>query len=169
MYFQFVENIFVYDSNVVAGRNRRPPLDPVNARLSLGYSILSSEIAGICSAFGLDAACGLLHAPRFGRSALALDIMEEFRPLIVDSVVISVINRNAVDLGDFIFSSQGCSLKKTAHHAFWSAYTRRMSEELIHPTFGYRMSYRRLIEIQIRQLWRIFRGDCATYFPVITR
>ena len=59
-----------------------PPLDPINAMLSLGYSVLSSEIAGICSAFGLDAACGLLHAPRFGRSALALDIMEEFRPLI---------------------------------------------------------------------------------------
>ena len=151
------------------GRNRRPPLDPVNAMLSLGYSVLSSEIAGICSAVGLDAACGLLHAPRFGRAALALDIMEEFRPLIVDSVVISVINRNAVDLDDFVFSSQGCSLKKSAHHAFWSAYARRMSEELIHPMFGYRMSYRRLIEIQIRQLWRIFRGDCTEYFPIVTR
>ena len=137
--------------------------------LSLGYSVLSSEIAGICSAVGLDAACGLLYAPRFGRAALALDIMEEFRPLIVDSVVISVINRNAVDFDDFIFSSQGCSLKKSAHHAFWSAYARRMSEELIHPTFGYRTSYRRLIEIQIRQLWRIFRGDCTEYFPIVTR
>ena len=151
------------------GRNRRPPLDPINAMLSLGYSVLSSEIAGICSAVGLDAACGLLHSPRFGRAALALDIMEEFRPLIVDSVVISVINRNAVDLDDFVFSSQGCSLKKSAHNAFWSTYARRMSEELIHPTFGYRMSYRRLIEIQIRQLWRIFRGDCTEYFPIVTR
>ena len=151
------------------GRTRRPPQDPVNAMLSLGYSVLSSEIAGICAAVGLDAACGLLHAPRFGRPALALDIMEEFRPLIVDSVVISIINRNSVDLNDFVFSSQGCSLKKSGHQVFWSAYARRMSEELIHPTFRYRMSYRRLIEIQVRQLWRIFRGDCTQYYPVITR
>lgn len=152
-----------------AGRNRRPPLDPVNAMLSLGYSILSSEISGICASVGLDAACGLLHAPRFGRAALALDIMEEFRPLIVDSVVISVINRHSVGLEDFIFSSQGCSLKKSAHQAFWNFYSRRMSEELVHPVFHYRMSYRRLIEIQVRQLWRIFRGDNVEYHPIITR
>ena len=156
-------------ADLFSGRNRRPPRDPVNAMLSLGYSILSSEISGICSAVGLDPACGLLHAPRFGRPALALDIMEEFRPLIVDSVVLSVINRNSVELDDFIFSSQGCVLKKSAHQAFWNAYARRMSEELIHPTFHYRMSYRRLIEIQVRQLWRIFRGDCTEYYPVITR
>lgn len=156
-------------ANLFTGRNRRPPLDPVNAMLSLGYSVLSSEISGICASVGIDSACGLLHAPRFGRPALALDIMEEFRPLIIDSVVISVINRNSVGLEDFIFSSQGCSLKKSAHQAFWSVYSRRMNEELIHPTFRYRMSYRRLIEIQVRQLWRIFRGDNTEYFPIITR
>ena len=156
-------------ARLFTGRNRRPPRDPVNAMLSLGYSVLSSEISGICAASGLDPACGLLHAPRFGRAALALDIMEEFRPIIVDSVVISVINRRSVGLEDFIFSSQGCSLKKTAHQAFWSSYSRRMNEELVHPAFHYRMSYRRLIEIQVRQLWRIFRGDTEEYFPIITR
>lgn len=130
---------------------------------------MASEITGICYAVGLDPACGLLHAPRFGRPALSLDIMEEFRPLIVDSVVISVINRKSVELKDFIFSTQGCSLTKNAHKAFWNAYSKRMSEELIHPAFHYRMSYRRLLEIQIRQLWRIFRGDTEEYYPIITR
>lgn len=151
------------------GRKRRPPTDPVNAMLSLGYSVLSSEITGVCAAVGLDPACGLLHAPRFGRAALALDLMEEFRPLIVDSVVISLVNRNMVTRDDFIFSSNGCALKKSAHKAFWHAYARRMNEELIHPVFKYRMSYRRLIEVQVRQLWRIFRGDCSVYHPIVTR
>lgn len=159
-----------YDlAKMFTGRKRRPPTDPVNAMLSLGYSVLSSEIAGVCAAVGLDPACGLLHAPRFGRAALALDLMEEFRPLIVDSVIISLINRSMVTLDDFIFSSNGCALKKSAHKAFWHAYARRMNEELIHPVFKYRMSYRRLIEVQVRQLWRIFRGDCNIYHPVVTR
>ena len=150
-------------------RNRRPPQDPINAMLSIGYSILSSELTGICAVVGLDPACGLLHTPRFGRPALALDIMEEFRPLIVDSVVLSVVNRGAVEWEDFIFSSQGCSLRKSAHQAFWMAYARRMNEELIHPAFHYRMSYRRLLEVQVRQLWRIFRGDISSYHPIVTR
>ena len=156
-------------ANLFSGRNRRPPRDPINAMLSLGSSVLSSEISGICETVGLDAACGLLHSPRFGRPALALDLMEEFRPIIVDSVVISIINRGAVGLEDFSFSSQGCSLKKSAHKAFWSAYSRRINEELIHPTFHYRMSYRRLLEIQVRQLWRIFRGESTEYYPITTR
>lgn len=151
------------------GRNRRPPRDPVNAMLSLGYSVLSSEVAGICASVGLDPACGVLHTPRFGRSALALDIMEEFRPLIVDSTVISLVNRGCISEDDFVFSSQGCALKKSGHQAFWGAYARRMSEELTHPMFHYRMTYRRLIEVQIRQLWRIFRGDQTCYHPIITR
>ena len=156
-------------ASLFSGRNRRPPPDPVNAMLSLGYSVLSSELAGICHMVGLDPACGLLHAPRYGRPALALDLMEEFRPLIVDSVVLSLVNRRAVDMNDFVFASTGCSLRKSGHQAFWNAYARRMNEELIHPTFKYRMSYRRLMEIQARQLWRIFRGDLNVYHPIITR
>lgn len=156
-------------ASLFSGRNRRPPRDPVNAMLSLGYSVLASEITGICHLVGLDPACGILHAPRYGRPALALDLMEEFRPLIVDSVVLSLVNRGAVDVSDFISASTGCALKKSGHQAFWTAYSRRMAEELIHPTFKYRMSYRRLLEVQTRQLWRIFRGDMNTYHPIVTR
>lgn len=151
------------------GRNRRPPKDPVNCLLSLGYSTLASELTGICHGVGLDPACGFFHAPRYGRPALALDIMEEFRPLIVDSVVLSLLNRGAIDMSDFDMMTNGCSLRKTGHQAFWAAYGRRMEEELVHPVFHYRMSYRRLLGAQVRQLWRIFRGDVATYHPIITR
>ena len=100
------------------GRTRRPPRDPVNAMLSLGYSVLSSEIAGICASLGLDPACGLLHVPRFGRPALALDLMEEFRPLIADSVVVSLINRNEISPADFLEASTGCGLLRSGHQAF---------------------------------------------------
>lgn len=151
------------------GRNRRPPRDPINSLLSIGYSTLCSEITGICHSIGLDPACGVLHAPRYGRPALALDIMEEFRPLIVDSVVLSLVNRGAVALEDFDNLSNGCQMKKGAHQAFWGAYARRMEEELTHPVFNYCMSYRKLLEVQIRQLWRIFRGDVSHYHPITTR
>lgn len=155
--------------DVFKSRNRRPPRDPVNAMLSLGYSVLSSEIAGVCSSIGLDPACGILHVPRFGRPALALDLMEEFRPLIVDSVVISLLNRMEVNLNDFIFTSNGCNLQRSGHRAFWKNYSRRLNEEVTHPVFGYKMSYRRMLEIQASQLWRIFRGDAHLYHPMTTR
>ena len=151
------------------GRTRRPPRDPVNAMLSLGYSVLSSEISGICASLGLDPACGLLHVPRFGRPALALDLMEEFRPLIADSVVVSLINRNEISPADFLEASTGCGLLRSGHQAFWKAYARRMNEEVSHPVFHYRLSYRRMLEIQAAQLWRIFRGDGNIYFPMTTR
>ena len=171
LYFQsFAKMIVPMDlKKSFDGRNRRPPKDPVNCLLSLGYSTLSSEITGLCHSVGLDPSCGILHAPNYGRPALALDIMEEFRPLIVDSVVLSLLNRGAVDVSDFDFLSNGCFLRHTGHQAFWAAYGRRMEEELIHPTFHYRMSYRRLLEVQVRQLWRIFRGEVAQYHPIVTR
>lgn len=150
-------------------RNRRPPRDPVNSIISLGYSVLASEIAGICHMIGLDPACGLLHSPRFGRPALALDLMEEFRPLIIDSVAISIINRNEISFSDFIFSSKACSLSPKGRKTFWEAYFRRMNTEINHPEFKYKMTYRRMLQIQARQLWRIFRGDSSSYHPIITR
>ena len=151
------------------GRNRRPPKDPINAMLSLGYSVLCSEIAGVCESIGLDPACGILHVPRYGRPALALDMMEEFRALIVDSVALSLVNRGEVGGGDFIFTSKGCNLNASGRKAFWRAYFRRMNTEATHPQFQYKMTYRGMLEIQARQLWRIFRGDAEEYFPITTR
>ena len=83
------------------GRNRRPPRDPVNALLSLGYSMLAKELTGVCHSVGLDPFLGFMHQPRYGRPALALDLMEEFRPLVADSVAISLINRGEAWPGRF--------------------------------------------------------------------
>jgi len=88
------------------GRNRRPPRDPVNALLSLGYSMLAKELTGVCYSVGLDPFLGFMHQPRYGRPALALDLMEEFRPLIADSVAISLINRGELGPEDFIKSAK---------------------------------------------------------------
>ena len=150
-------------------RNRRPPRDPVNALLSLGYSILSKELTGVCHAVGLDPFLGFYHQPRYGRPALALDLMEEFRPLIADSVAISLVNRGEVRHSDFIHSASGVFLNEQGRRAFWECWFRRMDTEVSHPVFGYKMSYRRMIEVQTRQLWRFVKGEAANYNGFTTR
>jgi CRISP-associated protein Cas1 len=151
------------------GRNRRPPRDPVNAMLSLGYSVLAKELAGVCHAVGLDPFLGFLHQPRYGRPALALDLMEEFRPLVADSVAISLVNRGEIDPGDFIRAASGTFLNEQGRRRFWEAWFRRLDTEVSHPEFGYKMSYRRMLEVQTRQLWRVVRGDAPTYHGFTTR
>jgi len=151
------------------GRNRRPPRDPVNALLSLGYSILAKELAGVCHAVGLDPFLGFMHQPRYGRPALALDLMEEFRPLIADSVAITLVNRGEIDPGDFIRSANGTFFNEQGRRRFWEAWFRRMDTEVKHPQFGYTMSYRRMLEVQARQLWRVVRGDAPVYHGFTTR
>jgi CRISPR-associated protein Cas1 len=152
-----------------AGRNRRPPRDPVNALLSLGYSVLAKELAGVCHAVGLDPFLGFMHQPRYGRPALALDLMEEFRPLVADSVAISLVNRGEIDPGDFIRSANGTFLNDQGRRRFWEAWFRRIDTEVKHPEFGYKMSYRRMLEVQARQLWRVVRGDAPVYHGFTTR
>ena len=151
------------------GRNRRPPRDAVNALLSMGYSMLAKELAGICHAVGLDPFLGFLHQPRYGRPALALDLMEEFRPLIADSVAISLLNRQELDQSDFVQSSRGVFLKESGRRAFWEAYFRRMETSIRHPQFSYSMPYRRMLEVQARQLWRYLRGEAEGYYGFTTR
>ncbi len=152
-----------------AERNKRPPRDPINAILSLGYSMLAKELAGVCHTVGLDPFFGFYHRPRYGRPALALDLMEEFRPLTADSLALSLINRGEVAASDFIFSSQGCNLNERGRRAFWQGWFRRLDDEIAHPVFRYRMSYRRMFEVQARQLWRFLRGEAKIYTAFTTR
>jgi CRISPR-associated protein Cas1 len=151
------------------GRNRRPPRDPVNALLSLGYSMLAKELTGVCHAVGLDPFLGFLHQPRYGRPALALDLMEEFRALTADSVAISLVNRGEVGPEDFLRAANGTFLNDRGRRAFWEAWFRRLDAGVTHPEFGYRMAYRRMFEIQARQLWRFLRGEAAAYHAFTTR
>jgi CRISP-associated protein Cas1 len=151
------------------GRNRRPPRDPVNALLSLGYSMLAKELTGVCYSVGLDPFLGFMHQPRYGRPALALDLMEEFRPLIADSVAISLINRGELGPEDFIKSANGMFLTDKGRRPFWEAWFRRLDTEVSHPEFSYKMAYRRMLEVQARQLWRFVRGEALTYHGFVTR
>ena len=148
-----------------AGRNRRPPRDPVNAMLSFGYSMLVKDVLGELMRVGLDPYIGFLHSAVYGRPALALDLVEEFRPLIVDSAVVTAINTGMVAPGDFEMSEYQCEMKETARKAFFQAYRNRINEEIQHPVFGYRLSYRRTIELQARLLSKVILKEIPAYKP----
>jgi CRISPR-associated protein Cas1 len=148
-------------------RNRRPPRDPVNALLSLAYSVLAKDLTIVCHAVGFDPYLGFYHQPRFGRAALALDLMEPFRPLIADSAVLSAINTRMITSRDFVSAGQAVALKPEGRKAFFRAYEQRMDGLVTHPLFGYRVNYRRMLEIQSRLLARVLTGELPTY-PVFT-
>lgn len=141
------------------GRNRRPPRDPVNAMLSFAYAMLVREWTVTLSAVGLDPYRGFYHQPRFGRPALALDMMEPFRPLVADSTVVMAVNNGEVKPDDFILAAGSCALKEGARKRFIACFDRRLEQEVTHSLFGYRISYRRLFEVQSRLLIRFLAGE----------
>ena len=149
------------------GRNRRPPRDPVNAMLSLGYSLLTKDLTVACYAVGFDPYVGFYHQPRFGRPALALDLMEPFRALIVDSAVLTAVNTGMVTARDFVRAGGAVALTAGGRKAFFRAYEMRMDTLVTHPLFEYRVSYRRMLEIQSRLLARVLEGEIGEY-PVFT-
>lgn len=150
-------------------RNRRPPRDPVNAMLSFGYAVLTKDVTIAAAGVGLDPLLGFYHQPHFGRPSLALDLMEEFRPLIVDSIVLSLVNTKALSQGDFFVHPTGCSLGEVGRRTFLLAYERRMDQLVTHPLFGYPVSYRRVLEIQARLLTRYLLGEIDSYPSFVTR
>ncbi|WP_274853111.1 CRISPR-associated endonuclease Cas4g/Cas1g [Bacillus methanolicus] len=151
------------------GRNRRPPKDPVNALLSLGYTLLARDVLAACTGVGLDPMFGFYHSIEPGRPALALDLMEPFRPLIVDSVVLRILNTQELDLDDFYRGEDSCQLNKNGRKKFFAAYERRLHETLTHPRFGYKISYRRTLDVEVRLLARYLEGEVNEYRPVTTR
>jgi len=153
----------------VKTRNRRPPKDPVNALLSFGYAMLAKECTVAILAEGLDPWWGLYHKPRHGRPALALDLMEEFRPLVVDSAVITAVNTGMVAASDFTRSQAGCILTPKGRKAFIRAYEARLDQLVTHPVFDYRCSWRSIIRLQARLLARWLQGDVPQYVGMVTR
>lgn len=150
-------------------RNRRPPRDAVNALLSLAYSVLAKDLAITALAVGFDPYLGFYHQPRFGRPALALDLMEPFRPLIADSAVLSAINNRMITPADFIQAGPAVALKPEGRKAFFRAYEQRMDTLVTHPLFNYRVNYRRVLEIQTRLLARYLTGEIPRYTTFVTR
>ena len=137
----------------------KPTEDAGNFLLSFAYAMLTRAITHTLSGIGFDPYRGYYHQPRYGRPSLALDIMEPFRPLIADSTVLTVINNGEVRPSDFIRAGGGVALNPEGRKRFIGAFERRLSQETTHPIFGYRCTYRRILEIQCRLLARHLLGE----------
>ena len=165
-FFGLLRGRFEFD---VAGRNRRPPRDPVNAVLSFMYSLLVKELTVVLQSVGFDPLLGFLHRPRFGRPGLALDVAEEYRPLIADSATLMAFNNGELGEGSFLERAGAVVLTEGGRKSVIAAFERRMSQEVTHPIFGYRVSYRRILEVQARLLARAVVGELPEYVPFCTR
>ena len=150
-------------------RTRRPPTDPVNALLSLAYSLLAKDCTIAAYTVGFDPYLGFYHQPRHGRPAMALDLMEEFRPLIAESAVLTAINNRMIGPEHFVRAGDAVNLTKNGRKAFFQAYEQRINSLITHPIFDYKVSYRRIIELQARLLARHLTGEIPEYIPMMTR
>ncbi len=151
------------------GRNRRPPRDPVNCLLSFLYALLVKDLTAVAFSIGFDPYLGVYHRPRFGRPALALDLAEEFRPIIAESVVVNAVNNGEVAANGFVVRAGGVALEQPARRAVIAAYERRLDHEVTHPTYGYKITYRRVLEVQARMLAASMLGEIPEYVPFMTR
>jgi CRISPR-associated protein Cas1 len=150
-------------------RSRRPPKDPANAVLSFLYALLTKECALAVRRVGLDPLLGFLHRPRHGRPALALDLMEEFRPIVADSTLLTLVNNRQLSAGDFLARADNFVLTDRGRKAVIAAFERRLATPVRHPTFGYQITYRRCLELQARLLGGALLGDVPRYSPFLVR
>ncbi len=151
------------------GRVKRPPTDPVNSLLSFGYSLLTNKVASAVQLVGFDHFVGYLHSSFYGRPSLALDLVEEFRPVIVDSVVLNMLNHRMLTPNDFVVELGAYRLKDAKRKVFFTKLEERLNEEVQHPVFGYKTSYLRCIELQARLLGKYLTGEIDSYPPLRIR
>lgn len=152
-------------------RNRRPPTDNVNCLLSLGYSLLRHDLQSAINIVGFDPYLGYLHVPHYGRPALALDLMEEFRPLITDAMVLSAINNQKLTPNDFVSEplSNAVSLTKDGLKIFLRLYEEKKQSKFKHPVLKRQCNYQEAFEIQARLLAKYLMGDTDKYPPLIIK
>ncbi|MBK8129495.1 MAG: CRISPR-associated endonuclease Cas1 [bacterium] len=168
-YFNCFQHL-LNEPNLFNGRTRRPPRDPVNALLSYGYTILLNQIMSAICTVGLDPYVGYLHNTKYGKPALALDLMEEFRPLIVDSVVLSVFNNGILQRKHFTEELGGAyRLSDYGRRTFLTKLEARFDETITHPTFDYKATYRRSLELQARLLAKYLMDETPAYPPFLVR
>ncbi len=151
------------------GRRRRPPTDPINALLSFGYVLLTNKVLSAIGLVGLDPYVGYLHSSQYGKPALALDLMEEFRPVIVDSVVQTVINNRVLDEADFVAELGAYRLTDGGRRKFLAKFEERLNQAVQHPTFNYQATYYRCLELQVRLLAKALTGEIPAYRPFVGR
>lgn len=168
-YFSSFQHL-LNDPTLFNGRTRRPPRDPVNALLSYGYTILLNQIMSAICTVGLDPYIGYLHTSQYGKPALALDLMEEFRPLIVDSTVIAIFNNNILHGKHFTEELGGAQrLTDNGRRIFLTKLEARFDETITHPTFNYKVTYRRSLELQARLLAKTLLQEIPAYPPFTVR
>ena len=152
------------------GRTRRPPLDRMNALLSFLYALLTNDCVSAIAAAGLDPSVGFLHVDRPGRPGLALDLMEEFRPLIVDRLALALVNRQQVKADGFVIREGGAvEMTDATRRTVVGAYQQRKKDEMTHPALNQKSPVGRLPFLQARILARVLRGDLASYVPCIPK
>ncbi len=144
-------------------RNRRPPTDPVNALLSFAYALLCKDCTSAVLAVGFDPYKGFFHVNRHGKPSLALDLMEEFRSVIADSVVLTLVNNEMLTPADFLTWRGACQLTESGRKTFFQCYEQRKATVVTHPVYGYKMSYARMLEVQARMLAAYLRGSVPAY------
>jgi len=151
-------------------RTRRPPGDPINALLSLGYTLLTQNMMTALEVVGLDPYDGFFHADKYGRPALALDLIEEFRSIVVDSVILTVVNKRMLTPNDFRPGPEGgVVLSRSGLRVFLAQYSARLETEVIHPSVGRRLTYRKCFEVQARILREVIEGKRERYLPFLAK
>ena len=163
-YYRAFRQFLTHDWGFTA-RAFRPPPDPINAMLSLGYTLLHNHVYAFTNVVGLDPYCGYFHQPKHGHAALASDLMEEFRQIIVDGYVLSLVNNNRVRPEDFEQTDKGIRFTKAALDQFLTGYYGRMQQTFQHPTRDEKTTYLRCIELQVRHLARVVTGEDPEYKP----
>ncbi|WP_428940591.1 type I-C CRISPR-associated endonuclease Cas1c [Fontivita pretiosa] len=149
-------------------RSRRPPLDPINALLSFLYALLTADARCACEAVGLDPAVGFLHRDRPGRPGLALDLMEELRPVLADRLALSLINRRQISPDGFVVAETAAvSMDDNTRRAVLVAYQKRKQEQISHPFLNEKVSVGLILHLQALLLARHLRGDLDAYPPFI--
>ena len=172
IYFEYFSGMFKgavgaeFDKH---GRQRRPPPDPINACISMAYTMLTHECVAALRQARLEPSIGAFHVSRPGRPALALDLMEPFRPLIGDSIAVAAFNRGELTEGHFIRTASGCMLTDSGRRAFFGIWGRRMDTEITHPIFKYRLSYRRMLVLHARMIAAWLVGEVPSLSFLTTR
>ncbi len=152
------------------GREKRPPTDPINALLSLGYVLLTNDMHSACNIVGFDPYIGFLHTDKYGKPSLPLDLIEEFRPVIVDSLVLSLVNKRVIQTEDFsVELGNVYKLKDESFKKFLRYYEEKKRTEIKHPLFDYKVSYLRSFELQARLLGKFIVGEIEEYIPFLIK
>ncbi len=171
LYFEVFQGLLKNPDFQFAGRNRRPPLDPVNVLLSLGYTLLANAVETAVQIVGLDPYVGALHEIAYGRPSLVCDLMEEYRAMIVDPMVVACINQRVFSMDDFEPGTDGepIRFKRDAMKYFIELFERRLRNEIFYPPRSQRLKYRQVIEEQVRHFARCVLGTDKGYEPFVVR